>query len=37
MLAVIIRTERLDDVVGTLEAISIDKLTVSEVTGVGRT
>jgi nitrogen regulatory protein PII len=37
MLAVIIRTERLDDVVDAVEAIGIDRLTVSGVIGVGRT
>lgn len=36
MLTAIIRPERLDDVVEALEAIGIDKLTVTEVTGVGR-
>jgi len=35
MLTAIIRPERLDDVVEALEAIGIDKLTVTEVAGVG--
>jgi nitrogen regulatory protein PII len=37
MLTAIIRPERLDDVVEALEAIGIDKLTVTEVAGVGQT
>ena len=37
MVTAIIRPLRLDDVVDALEAIGVDKLTVTEVSGVGRT